>query len=184
MFFSPVNTLACKEKQFNTGSISFENTLVEGISRIYTYLLIFGEDHMNNKTHGMGFIFLLVVTTMLWVVIPFTQALAGGMGGTRADGCDDFWIADKPVFEGGKALSADTVEYNFSVKMRLGFDVSKEESNCKARPCTAKVVGSWNSKTGQASERFDITCTYGKNWYEPYPSSLTLTTLVTCPKDP
>ena len=139
---------------------------------------------MKNKTHAMRVFSLLAIGAMLLVSTPSTPAYAGYASGTRAAGCDDFWLDGKPTFDGGKALSADLFEYNFSTKMRLGFDIAAEDNNCKARFCTAKVVGNWNSKTGQASERFSINCTYEKGAYEPYPPLLSLTTLVTCPKDP
>ena len=140
---------------------------------------------MKTKTHSIRVISLLVIGAMLWVITPFTPAYAGWASGTRAVGCDDFWLDGKPTFDSGKALSADLFEYNFSTKMRLGFDISAEDNYCKARYCTAKVVGNWNSKTGQASERFSITCTYEKGVInDPYPPFLSLTTLVTCPKDP
>ena len=140
---------------------------------------------MKTKTHGMRVISLLAIGAMFWVITPLTPACAGYASGTRAVGCDDFWLDGKPTFDSGKALSADLFEYNFSTKMRLGFDISAEDNYCKARYCTAKVVGNWNSKTGQASERFSITCTYEKGiTNDPYPPFLSLTTLVTCPKDP
>lgn len=140
---------------------------------------------MKTVTHGIKVIavFLLAIGAMILVISPFKPAYAYTEG-TRAAGCDDFWLDGKPTFDGGKALSADLFEYNFSAKMRLGFDITAEGRNCKARYCTAKVVGNWNSKTGQASERFSINCTYEKGTYEPYPPVLSLTTLVTCPKDP
>jgi hypothetical protein len=71
-------------------------------------------------------------------------------------------------------------EYIFSVNMKLGFDITSDDANCKARLCTARVVGTWNGKTMQASERFDITCIDGY----PYSSFLSISTLVTCPADP
>ena len=104
---------------------------------------------MKTKIHRMRVISLLAIGAMLWVITPFTPAYAGYASGTRANGCDDFWLDGKPTFDGGKALSADLFEYNFSTKMRLGFDIAAEDNNCKARFCTAKVVGNWNSKTGQ-----------------------------------
>ncbi len=144
---------------------------------------MFKEDHMNTRTHGMKVMFLLAMVAILWAAIPATTTMAGYASGTRAVGCDDFLIVPKPTFVNGKAMSADVTEYNFTVNMKLGFDINKEDEYCKARPCTAKVFGSWNEKTREANERFDITCTYGKE-YSPYPATLTLYTRVSCPKDP
>jgi hypothetical protein len=97
-------------------------------------------------------IFPLVMIALVWVFIPFSAAIAVDMSGSADSSCFQYFVISKPVFDGGKALSPDLFEYNFSVPMTEGSGSSVCAESLRGTPYIAKVTGRWDEKGKIATE--------------------------------